>query len=132
MNADFEVAALSLAREQLARGVSVQLTARGGSMWPFLLPGDVLTLTPGRRARLGDVVLVEQPGVDFGVVHRVVGVLPGRVLTKGDALPRTDGWVGRDRVIARVTGVRRGGVRFTPMRWLPLPVSLVGGLWPRG
>ncbi len=90
MNADFEAAALALAREQLARGVSVQLTARGGSMWPFLLPGDVLTLTPGRRARLGDVVLVEHPGVEFGVVHRVVAALPGRVLTKGDALPRTD------------------------------------------
>jgi hypothetical protein len=90
VNADFEAAALALAREQLARGVSVQLTARGGSMWPFLLPGDVLTLTPGRRARLGDVVLVEHPGVEFGVVHRVVAALPGRVLTKGDALPRTD------------------------------------------
>jgi hypothetical protein len=129
---EFETASISLAREQLARGVSVQLTARGGSMWPFLLPGDVLTLTPGGRARLGDVVLVEMPGVEFGVLHRVVSILPGRVLTKGDALPRVDGWARRERVIARVTRVRRAGTSFTPMRWLPLPVSLVAGLWPRG
>jgi hypothetical protein len=132
VNPDFEAAAVALARAQLARGVPVQLTAQGRSMWPFLLPGDVLTLTPGPRARLGDVVLVEHPGVEFGLVHRVVAVLPRRVLTKGDALPRTDGWVVRGRVIARVTQVRRGRASFTPLRWLPLPVSLVGGLWPRG
>ena len=127
----FDRAAAALARAQLARGVSVRLVARGGSMWPFLLSGDVLTLAPGRRARLGDIVLVELPGVEFGVIHRVVGAVPGRICTKGDALPLTDGWVERARIVARVDHVHRGAETFVPFRFLPLPVSLLGGLWRR-
>lgn len=118
-----DAVATDLARAQLARGLSVQVVARGGSMWPFLLPGDVLTLAPPGRLTPGLVVWVDGPGTAFGVIHRVVACLPGRVLTKGDALPRSDGWVSRERVRARVAAVRRGEARFVPLRALPLALS---------
>ena len=129
MNGPQAAESAALALEQLAAGREVRMVARGASMWPFILDGDLLVLAPDGRARLGDVVLVRQG--DFGVVHRVVGRLPGRVCTKGDALPRLDGWQPPARIAARVVAVERRGERFIPLRWLPLPISLAGGLWRR-
>ena len=125
----FDGAAAALALEQLRCGHPVQIVARGRSMWPFLLDGDVLTLTPDGRARLGDIVLV--PLGEFGVVHRVVLRAPGWVCPKGDALPAFDGWVRTGAPLARVTEVRRGAASFVPLRCLPLPVSVAAWLWPR-
>ena len=120
--------AAALALEQLRLGQSVTLKARGASMWPFLLDGDVLTLAP-ERPRLGDIVLLRQG--EFGLIHRVVARVPGRLCVKGDALPRIDGWFPSTQVAARVVSVRRGAQTFTPLRWLPLPVSYLGGAWRR-
>lgn len=122
-----EAAALALA--QLAEGHEVRLVARGASMWPFILDGDRLLLRPDGRARVGDVVLLRQG--EFGLIHRVVARLPGRICTKGDALPRTDGWHPRAAIVARVARVERGGEAFAPMSCLPLVVSAVATLWPR-
>lgn len=113
--------AAALALELLARGESITLRARGASMWPFVLDGDVLTLAPTARPRLGEVVLLRQG--DFGVVHRVVAALGGRFAVKGDALPRLDGWFSAARLPARVVSVRRDGEAFTPLRALPLALS---------
>jgi hypothetical protein len=94
-------------------------------MWPFLLPGDVLTIAPPGRLSPGCVVWVEGPGEAFGVIHRVVACRPDRVLTKGDALPRTDGWVERARIRGRLVAVRRGPARFEPLTVLPHVLSLL-------
>lgn len=115
-------ATAALALRQLARGESVTLRARGASMWPWLLDGDVLTLQPRTGPpRLGEIVLLRQG--DFGVIHRVVGRLGGRYAVKGDALPRLDGLFPAADLPARVSEVRRGAERFTPLRALPLATS---------
>jgi hypothetical protein len=118
-----------MARELLARGLPVTFVARGASMWPFVRDGDRLTVAPLAGApRLGDVVLVGGEG--FGVVHRVVRVAGGRVLTKGDALPRSDGWAPLGRVLGRVVAVERRGRPVPQGRWAPLAASLARRLTP--
>ena len=133
--AHLDAAATAMALELLSRGEDVTLRARGASMWPFLLDGDVVTLTPcGRRPpRMGEVVLLRQG--DFGLIHRVVAVVPApgwpcqpRFAVKGDALPRLDGWFAPERLPARVARVRRGTETFVPLRALPLALSYLRGL----
>jgi signal peptidase I len=119
-----------MAHELLARGSTVTFVARGASMRPFLRDGDRVTLAPLRgRPRLGDVVLTR--GASLGVVHRVVALRGGRVLTKGDALPRSDGWRSLGDVLGRVERVERAGRAVPLRRWLPLAASLARRVTPR-
>lgn len=81
-------------RDSLREGRSVTLIAFGNSMFPTLVPGTQLRLTPdsSRLPRLGDLAVVERP--DGGVaVHRVVLINEQHhILTWGDALPEPDAW----------------------------------------
>ncbi len=109
-----EVAA-ELALELLARGEAVRVRARGASMRPFVLDGDVLLLRAG-TPRVGDVVLLRQG--DFGLLHRVVARGPrGRVCIAGDALPGLDGWFDRSHIAAVALQLERRG-RVWPARSL--------------
>lgn len=120
-------AAISLAREQLARGQTVRFVARGQSMWPTILDGDRLTLSPALGgARIGEVHFL--PTDDFGVTHRVVARLGPYCCLKGDAAATTDGWHHRDRLAARVTEIDRDG-RPVQIRTGP---GAVLGAWAQG
>lgn len=107
------MSAEALALDLLARGERVRFVARGDSMKPFVRDGDQVEVDPRPRPRVGDLVLLR--AVDFGVVHRVIGKARGRLLIKGDNLPRADGWFGEDAVLGVVIAVRRGG-RPVPTR----------------
>lgn len=79
----------------------------GGSMAPFLRPGDLvrlLPLDPG-GPRIGELVAL---AADAGhvVVHRVVARQGERVVTRGDASPAADGAVA---LLARVVAAERAG-----------------------
>lgn len=101
-------AAAALARAQLDRGQPVRLIARGRSMWPAILDGDRLTLTPDAGPPpLGAVVLV--PVGDFGLTHRVVARVGSWCCLKGDAAVAVDGWFRADALGVRVTAVTRDG-----------------------
>ena len=69
---------------------------RGFSMYPFLRPGDLLVVRiPFSHAlKVGDVILFTsgQTGhFESVIAHRVIQVNSnGRILTKGDNLPRPD------------------------------------------
>lgn len=104
-----EVAA-ELALELLGRGEAVRVRARGASMRPFVLDGDVLLLRAG-PPRIGDVVLLRQG--DFGLLHRVVARdRAGRLCIAGDALPGVDGWFDPAHIAAVALQIeRRGQVR---------------------
>ena len=105
-------------RRFLEEGRSVTLIALGGSMYPAIVAGTQLALSPDieRRPAPGDVVAVARP--DGGIaIHRVVAVRPdGRVLTWGDALPRPDGW-GPSRVLGWARVVWSPWSPSTAQRW---------------
>lgn len=109
--------------ELLAKGRSATLRARGGSMWPAIRDGDVLTLSPlGGAAplRRGDVVALHCGGAL--VVHRVVRCEPGGVVLRGDALPREDGAFAVSAVLGRVVSVQRGSRKAPPGRGTAAPL----------
>ena len=102
-----------LAMNRLRDGHAIRFVARGRSMWPTILDGDQVTIAPAYGSiESGHVVCIFQ-GADI-LVHRVIDVRgDGRIKTRGDALPRADGWSSTDHVLGRLVGVRRRGRRVS-------------------
>lgn len=112
MTPAFAEAAEAMAVERLHAGERVRFIARGRSMWPFVLDGDLLVIGPITGAlRCGDLVWAQD-----GPVHRVIAITPGpRYWLRGDALLRPDGAFHRDQLLGRVHEIRRRG-RSVPLR----------------
>jgi hypothetical protein len=78
-------------------------------------PGDYLTVEPASIAAIcpGDVVIYQgrdQAGEPEDVVHRVVAVTPGGLVTRGDNNPQIDNvLVTQDMLLGRVTHAERAG-----------------------
>ncbi len=108
----FADAAESMAIERLKAGDTVRFIARGRSMWPFVLDGDLLVIGPiDGQLSCGDLVWAEG-----GPVHRVMAITAGpRYWLRGDALLRPDGAFRRDELLGRVREIRRRG-RSIPLR----------------
>lgn len=85
----------------------MSLRVGGASMAPFIRTGDVVTLRPCERARLGDVV-ARLAGPDRLLVHRVVtgGEPP---LTRGDSAHEPDPPLSPGELLGRVWAVERAG-----------------------
>jgi hypothetical protein len=102
-------AAADLAGVLLRRGRAVRLSARGSSMLPFLVDGDVVHVRPARAEDIGvgDVLCYDGgPGRLF--LHRVVAKRGGQCVTRGDALEYTE-IVAAARVLGTAIAVERGG-----------------------
>ncbi len=82
----------------------------GGSMAPFLRAHDEVLVLPDQRCRVGDVVLCLY-GENL-VLHRVVGKVPGKIITKGDSLAHLDRPTSYGNLLGRAVSItRRGGVK---------------------
>lgn len=95
----------------LARGKPFRFKTRGFSMLPFILDGDVITVSPldGRPPRVGEVVACCPPATRKLVVHRVSARMSGRYLLRGDNAPESDGVLSAEEVLGLVTRVERDG-----------------------
>ncbi len=91
---------------------------RGQSMAGTFRPGDYLTLEPVAMTdiRLGDIVAYRGSHHDDDaetLVHRVVGIVPGALVVRGDSNPCPDAaLVTADNLMGRVTHVERCGRRW--------------------
>lgn len=65
-----------------------------GSMRPGIQPGDLAVLRPGpvSQLRVGEVIAYLPPGHTLPVMHRVVSIDAGGLVTKGDANNVADPW----------------------------------------
>jgi signal peptidase I len=103
----------SLLEQLLGLGVSVRFAARGGSMAPGILHGDIVVVAPigNDPIELGEIVLVASKAEGL-MVHRVIeirGCGPGMcIVTKGDASQIADKPTGRDEILGKV--IRTEGV----------------------
>lgn len=108
----------------LGNGQYLRFRAFGSSMLPFIKSGDVLSVSPVRKMRRGDVVLYCADD-DRMVVHRVTCALGnGKWLVQGDALSKPDGVVFGRNILGCVVALDRSGRRI-PVdtgihRWLGL------------
>jgi len=98
------------------KGVPFRFRARGGSMFPFIRDGDVLTIRPLGDAppAPGSVAAFARPGTGRLVVHRIVRREADTFLVRGDNLSAPDPPVPAENLLGTVTGIERRGrpVRF--------------------
>ena len=108
-SADVRPVVDEMALHELRGGNAIRFIARGRSMWPFILDGDSVTVSPlNSRPALGDVIFM--PNQDFGQLHRIVArSVDGRLCVQGDALPRPDGWIDASDILGILTEQRRNG-----------------------
>lgn len=98
----------------------VPVPVAGGSMTPFLHPGDTVFLdlldSPPKK---GDIILFTRPDGRY-ILHRIVKVRrDGSFILLGDAQTEREVVDGIHRIRARVTGARHKGALLTPksLRW---------------
>jgi signal peptidase I len=95
----------------LGEGHSVELSAHGQSMIPFLRPGQKVKLTPISITRIvcGDLVAFQKQ--DYLVIHRVheIYLSDGTIylVTKGDSNLNPDEPINHQHYLALVTGYYR-------------------------
>ena len=96
---------------QLRQGVSCRFRVTGSSMYPFVRPGDVVTVSPAGAdgVRLGDIVACAKPGGGGMVLHRVVGRRAELLHIKGDNVRVPDGWVPAANAMGLAAGIERRG-----------------------
>ena len=99
-------------KDLLRQGHTVELSAYGRSMIPYLRPGQKVQLAPVDISQIvrGDLVAFHK--ADYLVVHRVHAVLSAnetiQLLTKGDSNLNPDAPVDQQQYLAKVQTVQRG------------------------
>jgi hypothetical protein len=93
--------------EGLRQGHAMRLRPLGSSMVPFLRAGDIVTIAPSQKCRLGDIILYRRD--DGTVMHRVVMKFADRIITKGDALRQIDPGVLPQDIYGRAVAYERHG-----------------------
>jgi hypothetical protein len=103
-----------VAVEALRTSGKLRLQVYGGSMLPFVWPGDILSIHRAAHADLqrGELVLFTRE--DGFVVHRVVAKSGDSLITRGDSLDSNDPPVSPNQVLGRVVAIERGGFRLSP------------------
>lgn len=98
-------------KDLLRQGHTVELSAYGRSMIPYLRPGQRVQLAPVDMSQIvrGDLVAFHK--ADYLVVHRVHAVLSEngviQLLTKGDSNLNPDAPVDAQNYLAKVIAVQR-------------------------
>ena len=121
-----------LASQLLRKGAPLRIKARGGSMIPFILDGDVVLVAPGGNSEIvvGDVICYEiSPGRLF--LHRVIKRDGERFVIKGDALTFTD-LISPGQVLGKVVAIERRGRmrRLDTARWRNRATAFLSPLLP--
>lgn len=99
-----------LAAYRLMGHITPLLIVKSGSMRPVLEVGDVILMEPVKAEDLeiGDVIIFYSPVSGNLIIHRIVGMAPEGVYTKGDANLEMDWWspVPYEKIVGRWTGFK--------------------------
>lgn len=79
------------------------LIARGECMAPLITDGARLQISTKQRYYPGDVIVVCAANGSYRV-HRLLGIVRRRVVTRGDQSPQVDRLVGLEDVLGKVSG----------------------------
>jgi hypothetical protein len=102
--------------ELLGRGYEVRFRAKGGSMWPAVRGGEMITVGPVREIGIGDVAFYQ---TERGLIaHRVVGIRrrdgEAAFLMRGESRGSTEEEVQEHQVFGKVVSVERNGQSIDP------------------
>jgi signal peptidase len=101
----------TIRKEIISQGRSVQITASGYSMFPFLRKGDLLTVEPApiEQIKRGDIVVYEFN--EKWIAHRVIQINHNseglEFLLRGDTCVAFDPLVNKENFIGAVTEFQR-------------------------
>ena len=100
---------VSLALDFLRMGRPVQFEVTGQSMFPFLRAHDLVEVHPWKEEQLcvGQVIVLSGRENHL-LIHRVIRLEGGKLMTRGDASAVEDGWLSSDLLVGRVLRTRRG------------------------
>lgn len=106
---------ISMLRELVEEGKSVQVVISGGSMLPFLAHGrdTIFFEQPKKPLQRGDMIFFQRRSGDY-VMHRIYKMEPEGLYIVGDAQTDIEGPVQPEQVFAVVTAVRRKGKMLGP------------------
>lgn len=106
---------ISMLRELLDAGQTVQLPVSGNSMLPLLIHNrDSVTLArPETPLKVGDIVLYQRPTGEY-ILHRICRITQAGIFCIGDAQQQVEGPIAPDAVFGRVTAAVRKGKTLTP------------------
>jgi len=96
--------------EILQVGGNVAVKPTGSSMYPVIVTGDKLRISPPAEVHKGDIILFRSG--DLMVCHRLIRILrkDGKISyqTQGDSYLSPDEPVSAERVVGKVTRIERG------------------------
>jgi hypothetical protein len=102
-----------LVRDVLSRGLPFRFCARGGSMFPIIRDGDIISVVPfaARPPAVGDIIAFLHPTGERLIVHRLVGKTSTAYLLQGDnhTPAQSDGWLPMPALLGRVSHIERKG-----------------------
>jgi signal peptidase I len=106
-------ACVDIIRSALEKKASLRLQVKGFSMLPFIIDGDIITLSPLPQGRvgLGRLIAFARPCDKKLVIHRLVRIRKGpqaSYITKGDSADNPDCPISRSDMLAYVKKVERG------------------------
>lgn len=102
----------NLMRAVLERGKIFRFQAKGWSMAPFILDGDLISVSPLSETppKLGDVVAFVESERNRLIVHRIVSNQPDGYLIQGDNHTENEcAHTVSENILGRVTRVERAG-----------------------
>ena len=94
----------------LRSGKTVDVPAQGLSMFPVLLPGDMLRVIPAKPADLKRGMIVVYESEDKIISHRFIKIRESKLICKGDGLRSYDSPFPTDRLLGIVTARTRNGI----------------------
>ncbi|MBS2100245.1 S24/S26 family peptidase [Carboxylicivirga linearis] len=99
----------------LEEGKTTELLAHGISMFPFLLPGDRLKISPKQDFTTGDIVIFK--GTETLVAHRIVKMESENIICKGDSLYLSDPVLLKQNILGVVVGRTRNNSYRSGSHW---------------
>jgi signal peptidase I len=104
---------LTLCQEVLGKGSTLRFRALGGSMFPFIRPGDIITAKsiPPDDLTVGQVLFYYKDGNFF--VHRLKERISNSLIkTRGDNLRFNDNFITPSEVLGKIVMIERKGKRI--------------------
>ena len=96
--------------EALESGYTMRYRALGGSMFPFIRHGNILTVKPDRKLHVGDVILYRNN--KKLIAHRLIKKMSLQsipyLITKGDNLKHTDSPVSFSELLGKIKIIENG------------------------
>lgn len=88
------------------RGASLRFCAFGYSMYPFIKSGDIITISPCIKPKIGQIAAFKTESSEL-TVHRIIGKNNGGVICKGDNNQAEDGIIDNKAILGVVTSIER-------------------------